>query len=178
MRAEAVQIDDRRLLLLLRRCLTKKHRDGDAQHMLSKKLIEEGDGLPDMMSTTHCDDSLVKVGVQIVETPPLSSPSNPLFLPPTKVGFQVVETRDAALDPNPGGEAWYVILTPSFFNLFRLQFTVLGYYIVNAVLTFMEMIRLAPKGSGKVRVRVRVRDRVKVRVRVSDPPRAQGQRQG
>ena len=125
-RAEAVQIDDRRLLLLLRRCLTKKHRDGDAQHMLSKKLIEEGDGLPDMMSTTHCDDSLVKVGVQIVETPPLSSPSNPLFLPPTKVGFQVVETRDAALDPNPGGEAWYVILTPSFFNLFRLQFTAIG----------------------------------------------------
>ena len=71
-----------------------------------------------------------------------------------------------------------MILTPSWFNLFRLQFTVLGYYVVNTVLTFMEMIRLAPKGSGKVRVRVRVRDRVRIRVRVSDPPRAQGQRQG
>ena len=48
-----------------------------------------------------------------------------------------------------------MILTPSWFNLFRLQFTVLGYYIVNTVLTFMEMIRLAPKGSGKVRERPR-----------------------
>jgi len=112
-------------------CLTKKHRDGDAQHMLSKKLIEEGDGLPDMMSTTHCDDSLVKVG------------------------FQVVETRDAALDPNPGGEAWYVILTPSFFNLFRLQFTAIGTFFINVFMTCLEALRLAPAGSGKVREMLR-----------------------
>ena len=57
-----------------------------------------------------------------------------------------------------------MILTPSWFNLFRLQFTVLGYYVVNTVLTFMEMIRLAPKGSGKVRVRGRGRGRDRVRV--------------
>ena len=42
-------------------------------------------------------------------------------------------------------------LTPSLFSLFRLQFTTVGYYFMNIVLTFMEMIRLAPKGSGKVR---------------------------
>jgi len=99
--------------------------------MLSKKLIEEGDGLPDMMSTTHCDDSLVKVG------------------------FQVVETRDAALDPNPGGEAWYVILTPSFFNLFRLQFTAIGTFFINVFMTCLEALRLAPAGSGKVREMLR-----------------------
>jgi sterol 24-C-methyltransferase len=68
-----------------------------------------------------------------------------------EIGMQMIESRDCALDPNPGGEPWWVILTPSLFSLFRLQFTTVGYYFMNIVLTFMEMIRLAPKGSGKVR---------------------------
>tara|TARA_B100000795_G_scaffold133136_1_gene99344 strand:+ start:111 stop:563 length:453 start_codon:yes stop_codon:yes gene_type:complete len=68
-----------------------------------------------------------------------------------EIGMQMIESRDCALDSNPGGEPWWVILTPSLFSLFRLQFTTVGYYFMNIVLTFMEMIRLAPKGSGKVR---------------------------
>ena len=67
------------------------------QHLDSKKRIEEGDGLPDLWLTTTCDDAL------------------------KTAGFEIIETRDAALDPNPGGEAWYKILTPSYFSLFRLQ---------------------------------------------------------
>ena len=69
--------------------------------------------------------------------------------------MEMIESRDCALDANPGGEPWYVILTPSYFNLFRLQFTTIGYFIMNIVLTLMEMIRLAPKGSGKVREMLR-----------------------
>jgi len=71
------------------------------------------------------------------------------------VGFKLIESRDAALDPNPGGEAWYTILTASYFNLFRLQFTSWGTFLMNIVLNLMEFVRLAPKGSGKVREMLR-----------------------
>ena len=96
------------------------------QHILSKKLIEEGDGLPEMMPTEHCDGAL------------------------TTVGFKIVETRDAALDNNPKGEAWYTILTPSFFHPFRVQFTWIGTFVINRFLNMLELVGLAPKGSGKV----------------------------
>jgi len=112
-------------------CLTDKHDPSNPAHMLSKKKIEEGDGLPDLLLTTTCDDAL------------------------KKVGFDLLETRDAALDPNPGGEAWYIILTASYFSFFRLQFTWWGTFIMNIVLNFMELICLAPKGSGKVREMLR-----------------------
>ena len=72
-----------------------------------------------------------------------------------QVGFQIIESRDAALDPNPGGENWYTVLTPSHFNLFRLQFTWCGTFLMNIVLNMMEFLRIAPKGSGKVREMLR-----------------------
>jgi len=71
------------------------------------------------------------------------------------IGMEMIESRDCALDPNPGGEPWYVILTPSFLDPFRLQFTLIGYFLMNIVLTLMEWVRLAPKGSGKVREMLR-----------------------
>jgi len=71
-------------------CLTAKHDPTNPDHLLSKKKIEEGDGLPDLTITTSCDDAL------------------------RTVGFEILETRDCALDPNPEGEAWYKILTASY----------------------------------------------------------------
>lgn len=114
-------------------CLTKAHDPSNPKHIKSKRLIEEGDGLPDMMPTSHCDEAL------------------------TKVGFEIIETRDAAVDNNPGGEAWYTILTPSFSPLqpFRMQFTWIGTFLINLFLNFIELIGLAPKGSGKVREMLR-----------------------
>ena len=56
---------------------------------------------------------------------------------------------------NPNGESWYTILTPSYFSLFRLQFTAWGTFLMNRVLNGMEMIGLAPKGSQKVREMLR-----------------------
>ena len=61
----------------------------------------------------------------------------------------------AALDANPGGEAWYTILTPSYLSFFRIQFTWWGTFLLNLFLNFLELIRLAPKGSGKVREMLR-----------------------
>merc|ERR1711998_481640 len=112
-------------------CLTDKYDPSNPEHRLAKKKIEEGDGLPDMCLTTVCDDAA------------------------KEVGFTLIESRDAALDPNPNGEAWWVILAPSYFNLFRLQFTWIGTFLMNIVLNFMEYIRLAPKGSGEVREMLR-----------------------
>ena len=63
-------------------CLTTKHDPSNPAHMLSKKKIEEGDGLPGLTLTASCDDAL------------------------EAVGFELIESRDAALDPNPGGEEW------------------------------------------------------------------------
>uniref|UniRef100_A0A7S3BGI2 Methyltransferase n=1 Tax=Haptolina ericina TaxID=156174 RepID=A0A7S3BGI2_9EUKA len=112
-------------------CLTDKYDPSNAEHRLAKKKIEEGDGLPDMCLTTVCDQAA------------------------KEVGFNMLESYDAALDPNPNGEAWYTILTPSFFHFFRIQFTYFGTMLMNIFLNFMELIRLAPKGSGDVREMLR-----------------------
>ncbi len=71
------------------------------------------------------------------------------------MGFDFISGVDEALAPNPNGEAWYTILTPSYFSFFRLQFTWIGTFVLNIVLTLMEWIWLAPKGSGKVREMLR-----------------------
>lgn len=112
-------------------CTTDKHDPTNPTHLHIKKKIEEGDGLPDMLITTACDDAL------------------------KKVGFQIIETRDCALDPNPDGEEWYMILKPSYFHWFRFQFTWVGTLLMTIVLTLMEYIGLAPKGSCKVREMLR-----------------------
>lgn len=80
---------------------------------------QEGDGLPDMITPTAVDKALVASG------------------------FEIVETRDAALDPNPGGIPWYQPLTPSW-NVFtqRFQFNWLGLRLTKAALFVMEMVRV------------------------------------
>ena len=98
-RADCLHTSPANLDLTLVACA---HRRSNPEHLLSKKRIEEGDGLPDLLLTTTCDAAL------------------------KKCGFDIIESRDAALAPNPGGEAWYTILTPSYWSFFRLQFTPWG----------------------------------------------------
>ena len=80
---------------------------------------------------------------------------HPTPSPSRQVGFELIETRDAALDSNPNGEAWYKILTPSYTSLFRLQFTPWGTFLMNRVLNAMETVGIAPKGSQAVREMLR-----------------------
>jgi len=112
-------------------CLTSKYDSANPIHVVAKKKIEEGDGLPDMVSTEECDAAL------------------------KDVGFTFIEGVDTALSANPGGDPWYTILTPSYTNPFRFQFTPLGTFVINLFLNFLEYIGLAPKGSGKVREMLR-----------------------
>lgn len=59
------------------------------------------------------------------------------------VGFEVLETRDVALDPNPGGIPWYRPLTPSWNPLTqRFQFNWLGHRLTKAALWVMELVRV------------------------------------
>lgn len=59
-------------------------------------------------------------------------------------GFEIIETRDMALDSNPRGITWYQPLTPSW-NVFtqRFQFNWLGMQLTKAVLWLMELVRLS-----------------------------------
>ena len=78
---------------------------------------QEGDGLPDMITPTQVDSAL------------------------EAAGFDILETRDAALDPNPGGIPWFQPLTPSWNVLTqRFQFTWLGMRITKAALWVMELV--------------------------------------
>mmetsp|Transcript_33954 Transcript_33954/g.44802 ORF Transcript_33954/g.44802 Transcript_33954/m.44802 type:complete len:423 (-) Transcript_33954:442-1710(-) len=108
-------------------CLTDKYDAKNVHHRKIKKAIEEGDGLPDMIPTWEVDEAL------------------------KKVGFEVVETRDMALDPNPGGKVWYLPLMPSW-NIFtqRFQFTGVGMWLTTNLLWVMEKLWLAPAGTSKV----------------------------
>ena len=48
-------------------CLTDKYDAENPEHVLIKKQIEEGDGLPDIASTHHCLTALKKAGFDILE---------------------------------------------------------------------------------------------------------------
>jgi len=108
-------------------CLTDSYDASNAQHREIKKKIEEGDGLPDM-ATTHEVVAALK-----------------------EVGFELLEARDCAMDANPGGQPWYLPLTPSW-NVFsqRFQFTGVGMWLTTNILWVMEKLHLAPEGTSKV----------------------------
>lgn len=136
-------------------CLTDKYDRSIAAHRKIKKQIEEGDGLPDMARPQEVVAAL------------------------KEVGFEVLHTRDMALDSNPGGEPWYLPLTPSWkVWTQRFQFTGkastprpwpgppsqtptphpfvaprhagIGMWLTKSMLYVMESIWLAPKGTYKV----------------------------
>jgi len=68
------------------------------------------------------------------------------------VGFELVETKDMALEKvDRGGQEWYIPLTPSL-NIFsqRFQFTPVGMFMTTFMLKILESIRLAPTGTSKV----------------------------
>ena len=92
-----------------------------------KKKIAEGDGLPDIISAGEVLDAM------------------------REVGFEIVEARDMALDNLYGGDPWYWPLYPSWNPFdFRFQMNPVGKGTIQVVLSLLEFLRLAPKGSAKV----------------------------
>eukprot|EP00933_Yihiella_yeosuensis_P051987 TRINITY_DN49975_c0_g1_i1.p1 TRINITY_DN49975_c0_g1~~TRINITY_DN49975_c0_g1_i1.p1 ORF type:complete len:675 (-),score=107.79 TRINITY_DN49975_c0_g1_i1:381-2405(-) len=112
-------------------CLTDKYDPNDEFHRKIKKDIEVGDGLPDLVHTSVCDKALAKVG------------------------FEVLEARDCALDGHlKGGEPWYMPLVPSWnpFAWPRFQFNPVMFVLMPKVLKFFETIGVVPDGTTKTQV--------------------------
>jgi sterol 24-C-methyltransferase len=107
--------------------LTEKYDAANAEHRWCKKKIEEGDGLPDLLTAREVDQAL------------------------EIAGFEILETEDVALYLNPGDIPWYVPMTPSW-NIFsqRFQFTPIGLSVTPKLLWVLELLRLAPRGTYKV----------------------------
>lgn len=108
-------------------CLTPLYDRNNELHRLIKKKIEEGDGLPDMASEEECVNAL------------------------RNVGFEVVETRDMALDERFGGDPWYLPLYPSWNPFsFRFQMNPLGMAVTTNLLWIFEKIGIIPAGTSKI----------------------------
>ena len=108
-------------------CMTDLYEKGNPDHERVKKLIEEGNGLPDVVHSKVCINAM------------------------KEAGFSVVEARDLANDNfGHNGSPWYLPVTPSW-NPFsqRFQFNWFGYWLVNLAVQVLEFLWLAPKGSYK-----------------------------
>lgn len=112
-------------------CLTDKYDDTSQEHNKIKKDIELGDGLPDLVHTSVCTKALAEAG------------------------FDLLETRDCALDGcGKGGEAWYIPLSPSWNPLKwpRFQFNPVMFALMPVILRFFEMLKLVPPGTANTQV--------------------------
>jgi len=87
-----------------------------------KKEVEIGNGLPISTTPEQCMQTL------------------------RKVGFEIIEHRDAFL----GDKSWWKFLEPNPVYPSTIQFTAAGRFVIRNILTFLEYIHLAPKGVVKM----------------------------
>jgi sterol 24-C-methyltransferase len=114
-------------------CLTDTYDAGNALHRTIKKDIEVGDGLPDIVHTSVCTRAL------------------------KTVGFEILETRDVALDKGfhlEAGDPWYHRLTSSWHPLDwpRFQFNPVMYRLMPLILGFLELFWIVPKGTRNTQI--------------------------
>jgi len=108
-------------------CLTDKYDPKNPSHVQWKKWIEIGDALPTLTSTQSVDDSL------------------------KSVGFELVQTRDVALDNDPKGWPWYEAMSSKWYKPWRwLVFSSFGFWICIQFLLLLEALRIIPNGTHKV----------------------------
>lgn len=131
-------------------CLTDRYDPEDEEHVLIKKQIEEGDGLPDIASTHHCLTALKKAGFEILEERDCVNDEYG--------GWQDPVTGEYKCDRqgrryNRGGKPWMLPLMPSW-NPFtqRFQFNWFGLRLTKYSLKVMEFLRLAPAGTSRTQI--------------------------
>eukprot|EP00747_Dinoflagellata_sp_TGD_P185995 gnl/TRDRNA2_/TRDRNA2_42801_c0_seq1.p1 gnl/TRDRNA2_/TRDRNA2_42801_c0~~gnl/TRDRNA2_/TRDRNA2_42801_c0_seq1.p1 ORF type:complete len:393 (+),score=56.58 gnl/TRDRNA2_/TRDRNA2_42801_c0_seq1:40-1179(+) len=110
--------------------LTDKYDSSSAEHRRIKKAIEEGDGLPDLAMTTDISKALATAG------------------------FEVLESRDCALDNTHGGSPWYQPLVPSYNPLCQpgFQFCRPMLAVVPRIISIFETLRIFPSGTSATQV--------------------------
>jgi len=113
-------------------CMTDGFDATDKNHLMIKKQIEEGDGLPDICHTSVCLEAMKKAGFEILHEEDLSA---------------------ADFGAERGGEAWMTPLLPSWNPLTqRFQFNWLGQFVVKYALKGLEFCYLAPRGTSETQI--------------------------
>lgn len=130
-------------------CLTDKYDATNAEHVVLKKMIEEGDGLPDIATKHHCLTALKKAGFDIVEERDLVNDEYGGWQDATGA----YSTSKEALKNYRGGKPWMHPLLPSW-NPFtqRFQFNWIGQLLTEYILMLLEFLRIAPTGTSKAQL--------------------------
>lgn len=107
-------------------CLTDRYDANDDRHRAIKKGIEVGDSLPDLYHTSAVDNAL------------------------KAVGFELLETHDAALDSVNTIPWWYALSGKGGLSLSAFRSSRVGRRITHTSVNMLEKLKVAPKGSGEV----------------------------
>eukprot|EP01094_Clydonella_sp_ATCC50884_P028604 TRINITY_DN8636_c0_g1_i2.p3 TRINITY_DN8636_c0_g1~~TRINITY_DN8636_c0_g1_i2.p3 ORF type:complete len:157 (+),score=53.24 TRINITY_DN8636_c0_g1_i2:730-1200(+) len=109
-------------------CLTDKYDAENEQHRKIKKGIEEGDGLPDIATTTEVVEAL------------------------EAAGYNVLEQRDLMADFGFASDIpWYDRLVARYgLKVYNLQHTPVGRWVLGKFLRALEYVKLAPAGTVEV----------------------------
>ena len=91
-------------------CLTDKYDANNPEHVVVKKQIEEGDGLPDIATTHHCLTAFKKAGFEIVEQRDLVNDEYDGWQDLATVAYS---TDTEAHKNYRGGKPWMLPLLPS-----------------------------------------------------------------
>lgn len=106
-------------------CLTDTFDPENAEHLRIKKVIERGNGLPDIASTSEVCDAL------------------------RMAGFEVLDARDLAPESHPE-TPWYRALQGRDLSLASVPRTPLGRALTNLILRVGEKLRVFPEGTRMV----------------------------
>lgn len=105
-------------------CMTDKYDPTNPNHLRMKKQIEQGNGLPDIVTTQVCLEAM------------------------KDAGFEIVTEYDLATVPHV--QSWMTPLMPSWNPLSqRFQFNWFGSIVTNIVIYAMELLYIAPAGTVK-----------------------------
>ncbi|CAN4080574.1 unnamed protein product [Withania somnifera] len=104
-------------------CMTDSYNPNDAEQKRVKEEIELGNGLPEIRSTQQCLEAA------------------------KKAGFEVVWDKDLAED---SPVSWYLPLDTSHFSLSSFRLTAVGRLFTRNLVSALEYVGLAPKGSQRV----------------------------
>ncbi|KAG7353351.1 type 11 methyltransferase [Nitzschia inconspicua] len=109
-------------------CMTDKFDPNNEEHQVLKKKIEEGNGLPDIITCKECLKAFQQAGFNIVEAYDYAESD----------GY---EFRGLA-------KPWYTPLMPSWNPVSqRFQFNWFGAMVTNSAIRMLELLRIAPKGT-------------------------------
>jgi len=107
--------------------ITEKCDLNNEEHVKVKKAIELGNGLPDLIKPSEVLAAL------------------------KEAGFELIETQDFGLTPNPDSEVpWYDSLEGKYLDFGGWKHTPAARYLTNKLVWALETVRLAPKGTLEV----------------------------